>query len=84
MFCVPFILLCLIVLVTILVLQPYKKPYALYNRLDAVMIILVVAFITCLLETRIVADKPQINGKAGIVAACVAAIVPFVCSDDTC
>ena len=78
MFCVPFILLCLIVLVTILVLQPYKKPYALYNRLDAVMIILVVAFITCLLETRIVADKPQINGKAGIVAACVAAIVPFV------
>ena len=78
MFSVAYILLCLIVLVTILLLQPYKKPYALYNKLDAVMIILVVAFITCIFQTRIVADKAQINGKAGIVAACIAATAPFV------
>ena len=38
-FSVAYILLCLIVLVIILLVQPYKKPYALYNKLDAVMII---------------------------------------------
>ena len=38
-FYMAFILLCLIVLVTILLVQPYKKPCALYNKIDAVMII---------------------------------------------
>ena len=38
-FSVAFTLLCLIVLVIIPLVQPYKKPYALYNKLDAVMII---------------------------------------------
>ena len=78
MFYVAFILLCLIVLVAILLVQPYKKPYALYNKLDAVMIILAIAFSTCILETKIVADKPQISDKAGIVAGCVVAIAPLV------
>ena len=78
MFYVAFILLCLIVLVTILVLQPYKKPYALYNKIDAVMIILVIAFTTCILQTSIVTDKKQITSKAGIVAAGVVAIAPLV------
>ena len=78
MFDVAFILLCLITLVTILLVQPYKKPYALYNKLDAVMVILVIAFITCILQPSIVTDKVQITSKAGAVGAGVVAIAPLV------
>ena len=78
MFSVVFTLVCLIVLVTILVLQPYKKPYAVHNKLDAVMIFLIVASVTCIFQTRIVTDKEQITSKAGIVAAGVVATAPLV------
>ena len=78
MFYVAFILLCLIVLVTILLVQPYKKPYALYNKIDAVMIILVMAFIICILQPGIVTDKEQITSKASIIAAGVVATAPLV------
>ena len=77
-FYMAFILLCLIVLVTILLVQPYQKPYAVYNKIDAVMIILVIAFNTCILQPGIVTDKEQITSKAGAVAAGVVAIAPLV------
>ena len=72
-----FILLCLSVVTTVLV-WPYKKRYALYNKLDAVMIIVVIVFITCNLETVVASDTQQINYKTGMIVAVVLAIVPLV------
>ena len=68
-------LLCLGVVVTILLLQPYKKPYALHNKLDAVTIILIIVFNTCIIEPA--TDRRQITGKVSMVVADVATIVPF-------
>ena len=78
MFYVAYGFLCLIVLVIILLVQPYKKPYAVYNKIDAVMIILVVAFLTCILQPTIITNKKQITSKAGIVAACLVTTAPLV------
>ena len=75
---VVFILVCLSVVVTVLLVQPYKKRYALYNKLDAVMIILVIVFITCTLEVVLVTDTRQITGSVGMIAAGVVAITPLV------
>ena len=73
-----FILLCLGVVVTVLLVRPYKKRYALYNKFDGVMIILVIVFITCILETIIITDIRQITGSVGMIAAGVVAIAPLV------
>ena len=70
-------LLCLDVVVTILLLQPYKKPYALHNKLDAVMIILIIVFNTCIIEPA--TDRRQIAGKVSMVVAGVATIVYTSC-----
>ena len=78
MFYVAYGFLCLIVLVIILLVQPYKKPYAVYNKIDAVMIILVVAFLTCILQPTIITNKKQITSKAGIFAACLVTTAPLV------
>ena len=75
---VAFILLCFSVVAAVLVVRPYKKRYALYNKLDAVMIIVLIVFLTCNLETVLVADTRQITGSVGIIAAGVFAITPFV------
>ena len=69
-------LLCLGVVITILLLQPYKKPYALYNKLDGVMIIVIIIFNTCIVEPA--TDRRQITGKVSMVIAGVATIVPLV------
>ena len=68
-------LLCLGVVVTILLLQPYKN-HALYNKLDAVMIIVIIVFNTCIIEPA--TDRRQIAGKVSMVVAGVATIVPLV------
>ena len=75
---VALILLCLSVVATVLLVWPYKKRYASYNKFDAVMFILVTVFITCNLETALVTDTRQITGSVGIIAAGVVAITPFV------
>ena len=75
---VAFILLCLGVVVTVLLVQPYKKRYAIYNKFDAVMIILVIVFMTCSLETIIITDTRQITDSFGMIAAGVVAIAPLV------
>ena len=75
---VVFILLCLGVVVTVLLVWPYKKRYAIYNKFDAVMIILVIVFIACSLETIIITDTRQITGSVGMITAGVVAIAPLV------
>ena len=75
---VALILLCLSVVATVLVVRPYKKRYALYNKFDAVMIILVAVFITCNLETVLFTDTLQITFSVGTITAGVVAITPFV------
>ena len=45
---------------------------------DAVMIIVVIVFITCNLESVVASDTRQINYKTGMIAAGVLAIVPLV------
>ena len=75
---VALILLCLGVVVTVLLVQPYKKRYAIYNKFDAVMIILVIVFMTCSLETIIITDTRQITDSFGMIAAGVVAIAPLV------
>ena len=75
---VVFILLCLSVVVTVLLVWPYKKCYAIYNKIDAVMIILVIVFIVCSLETITVTDTRQITDSVGMIAAGVVAIAPLV------
>ena len=77
-FYVAFILLCVTVVVTVLVVQPYKKPYALYNKLDSVMISLVLVFITCVLGTDIATKNRQIISKACTIIASVVAFAPLV------
>ena len=74
---VGFILLCLGVVAAVLLVQPYKKRYALYNKLDAVIIVVLV-FIVCNLETVLVTDTRQITGNVGMIAAGVVAIAPLV------
>ena len=75
---VAFILLCLGVVVTVLLVRPYKKHYSLCNKFDAVMIILVIVFMTCSLETIIVTDTRQITDSFGMITAGVVAIAPLV------
>ena len=76
---VVFILLCLGVVATVLLVQPYKKRYALYNKFDAVMIILVLVFITCSLASVLaIVDTQQITGNVGMIAAGVVATAPLV------
>ena len=53
-------ILCPSAIVTIV--QPYKKPYALYNKLDAVVAILN----RCITEDVIATDGRQITGKTGM------------------
>ena len=79
-FFVAFILLCLSVVVSILLVQPYKKPYALHNKLDAVMISLVIAFIVSVIEISYAAEigRKSIGDKVVIFLAGVAAIIPLV------
>ena len=75
---VALILLCVSVVAIVLLVRPYKKRYALYNKFDAVMIILVAVFLTCNLETVLVTDTRQITGSVGMIAAGVFAITPLV------
>ena len=78
LFYVVFILLCVSVVVIVLLVQPYKKPYALYNKLDAFMLSLVTVFITCILVTDIATTNRQIISKAGSITAGVIASAPLV------
>ena len=77
-FYVGFILLCVIVVVTVFLVQPYKKPYALYNKLDAVLISLVIVFTTCVLGIDIATKHRQIVRKTGTIVAGVVALTPLV------
>ena len=69
---------CLNVLVTVLLVQPYKEPYALHNKLDAVMICLIIASITCTFPTTIVTKEGHITYKACIVVADIVALAPLL------
>ena len=63
--------MCLGILLTVLLVQPYKNPYALYNNLDAVMTIQGIVFITCILQLLLSLMKKKqnvITGIAGVVA----------------
>ena len=77
-FQVAFIFLCLFVMVTVLLVRPYKTPCALYNKFDAVMIILVVAFTTSILEIDVATDTGRITSTVGVVTASIVATVPIV------
>ena len=77
MFNVAFALLCVGVVATIFLVQPYKKRYALYNKLDAAMIILVLVFIICIIQTDVTTDNRHITSKTGFIAAGAVAIPPL-------
>ena len=72
-FYAAFTFLCLSVVVTILLVQPYKKIYAQYNKFDAVLLILVIAFTT---SSGITFDKRKITRYGTFTAASIVVIVP--------
>ena len=60
-FFVAFILLCVCVIVIIIIVQPYKTPYMLYNKQDAVIIFSLVVAVISNIEQDIATDVQQIR-----------------------
>ena len=77
-FYMALILLCLGVVVTLLLVKPYKKLYALYNMFDAVMIIILIVYLVCGSATLFVNDEQQITKKAGFIIAGVVVNTPLL------
>ena len=78
MFYLAFILLCILVMVTILTVQPYKKAYEFYNKLDIVMILSLVVYTIGFVETVIAFDESQITPEFGFYISGLFALTPLV------
>ena len=78
MFYLVFILLCILVMVTILAVQPYKKAYEFYNKLDIVMILSLVVYTIGFVETVIAFDESQITPEFGFYISGLFALTPLV------
>ena len=78
MFCVAVILLCLIVAVMIVIIQPYKKPYEFYNKLDIVMMLSPIVFALGIVAGVLAADVMQILSNAGYYFSGVFSLTPLL------
>ena len=78
MFCVAFILLCLILAVMIVIIQPYKKPYEFYNKLDVVMMLCPTVFALGIVAGVLAADVTQIVSNTGYYFSGVLSLTPLL------
>ena len=78
MFCVAFILLCLILAVMIVIIQPYKKPYEFYNKLDVVMMLCPTVFALGIVAGVLAADVTQIVSNTGYYFSGVFSLTPLL------
>ena len=78
MFYVVFILLCSIVAVMIVIIQPYKKPYKFYNKLDTVMMLSLTVFILGVVLFLLAFDIRQISPVSGLYFSSVLSLTPLL------
>ena len=78
MFYVVFILLCSIVAVMIVIIQPYKKPYKFYNKLDTVMMLSLTVFILRVVLFLLAFDIRQISPVSGLYFSSVLSLTPLL------
>ena len=78
MFYLVFILLCILVMVTILTMQPYKRPYEFYNKFDIVVILCLVIFTIGFLETAVAVDERKSKYRWGYYTVCLFSTTPLV------
>ena len=78
MFYVVFILLCSIVAVMIVIIQPYKKPYKFYNKLDTVMMLSLTVFILGVVLFLLAFDIRHISPVSGLYFSSVFSLTPLL------
>ena len=78
MFYVAFILLCSIVVVMIVIIHPYKKPYGFYNKIDIVMMLSLTVFILGFVLFLLAFDIRQISPVTGLYFSSVLSLTPLV------
>ena len=78
MFYVAFILLCSIVVIMIVIIQPYKKPYEFYNKLDIVLMLSLTVFTLGTVTAVLASDVRQISPSTGYYFSGVFCLTPLV------
>ena len=78
MFYVAVILLCSIVVVMIVIIQPYKKPYEFYNKLDIVMMLSLTVFTLGTVTAVLASDVRQISPNTGYYFSSVFSLTPLL------